>query len=68
MKDNYFGRQLKELRQARGMTQRALGEALGFCNQTVSFWESGRHEPDYDSLIKIAKFFEISIDELLGMK
>ena len=68
MKDNYFGRQLKELRQAKGLSQKELGEALGFCNQTVSFWESGRHEPDYDSLIAIAKFFDVSIDELLGIK
>ncbi len=68
MKDNYFGRQLKELRQAKGMTQKELGEVLGFCNQTVSFWESGRREPDYDCLVRISNFFEISIDELLGTK
>ena len=68
MKGNYFGKQLKELRRAKGISQRELGEKLGFCNQTVSFWESGRHEPDYDSLVSIAKFFDVSIDELLGLK
>ena len=68
MKDNVFGKQLKELRTSKGISQKELGEALGFCNQTVSFWESGRNEPDFDGLIAIAKFFEVSTDELLGVK
>ena len=67
MKSNVFGKRLKELRLERGLSQRKLGEALGFCNQTVSFWESGRCEPDYDSLVKIACFFNASTDFLLGL-
>ncbi|MBO5285629.1 MAG: helix-turn-helix transcriptional regulator [Clostridia bacterium] len=37
-----------------------------FCNQTISFWESGAREPDLDSLLKISNFFDVSIDSLLG--
>ncbi len=51
-----------------GISQRKLGEELGVCNQTVSFWESGQREPDIDSLITLAKFFEVTLDYLVGME
>ena len=63
MKNNTFGKQLKELRLEKGLSQ--LGELLGFCNQTVSFWENGNREPDLDTLVEIAHFFEVSLEELL---
>lgn len=65
MRNNVFGKKLKELRTEKGLSQHKLGENLGFCNQTVSFWESGSREPDLDTLVKIAHFFEISLDDLL---
>ncbi|MBQ4587523.1 MAG: helix-turn-helix transcriptional regulator [Clostridia bacterium] len=49
----------------KGLSQQKLGELLGFCNQTISFWESGSREPDLDTLVKIAHFFGVSVDELL---
>lgn len=66
MKDNFFGIKLKELRIERGLSQRKLGEILGFCNQTVSFWETGSREPDLDALVKIADYFNVSVDFLLN--
>ena len=68
MKNNIFGKRLKELRIEKGLSQQKLGEILGFCNQTVSFWESGSREPDLDTLVKIAHFFEIPYEELLEEK
>ena len=68
MKNNIFGIKLKELRVEKGYSQRKFGEILGFCNQTVSFWESGSREPDLDTLIKISEFFQVSVDFLLGKK
>ena len=68
MKDNFFGEKLKELRIEKGLSQRKLGKILGFCNQTVSFWETGSREPDLDALIEIADFFDVSLDFLLGRK
>lgn len=65
MKNNFFGKKLKELRLERGFSQKKLGESLGFCNQTVSFWESGSREPDLDTLVKISRFFDVSYEELL---
>lgn len=66
MKNNVFGKTLRQLRLEHGISQRKLGEELGFCNQTVSFWESGQREPDLDALIKIADYFKVSTDFLLG--
>ena len=64
MKNNEFGKKLKEFRVAKGLSQQKLGEELGFCNQTISFWESGSREPDLDTLLKISRYFEVSLDEL----
>lgn len=66
MKDNVFGQKLKSLRLEYGLSQRELGDKLDYCNQTVSFWETGQREPDLDALVKIAAFFEVSVDFLLG--
>ena len=65
IKDNIFGKNLKSLRIEKGISQQKLGEILGFCNQTISFWESGSREPDLDTLLAIARFFEVPIEELL---
>lgn len=66
MKNNLFGKNLRELRQEKGYSQRKLGELIGVCNQTISFWETGSREPDLEMLVKIADFFEVSVDYLLG--
>ena len=65
MKNNYFGKVLKSLRLEKGISQRKFGDDLGVVNQTVSFWEMGSREPDLDTLIKIAEYFNVSIDYLL---
>lgn len=66
MNNNYLGKTIKELRLEEGISQRELGKRLNVCNQTVSFWEGGQREPDLDSLLKIAKYFQVSTDFLLG--
>ena len=63
-----FGKLLKQLRIEKGLSQQKLGEVFGFCNQTVSFWESGSREPDLDTLVQIAHYFETSFEELLEEK
>lgn len=66
MKDNYFGKTLKQLRLERKLSQRKFGEAMGVVNQAVSSWETGTNEPDFDTLLKIAKFFNVTASFLLG--
>ena len=68
MEKNVFGKNLKELRTEKGLSQRELGKEFGVCNQTISFWELGSREPDLDFLVKISDFFNVSIDYLLGKK
>lgn len=65
MENNIFGKKLKELRMEKGLSQQKLGEILGFCNQTISFWESGSREPDLDTLVNIAHYFEVEFEDLL---
>ncbi len=68
MKNNYFGKTLKKLRLEKHLSQRKFGEIMGVVNQTVSSWEVGIREPDYDTLIKIAQYFEVSVGFLLGVE
>lgn len=66
MEKNILGNKLKDLRLEKSLSQRKLGNILGVCNQTISFWETGSREPNLDYLVKISRFFELSIDFLLG--
>ena len=54
------------LRREAGMNQRELGQKLGVGQTTISAWETGRNEPDYASLRKMAELFHASIDYLTG--
>ena len=68
MKKNVFGKRLKELRIEKGLSQKKLGEVFNVCNQTISFWETGSREPDLDTLLKIAHFFDVTLENLLEEK
>ena len=57
---------LKELRLENGMNQTALASALSTTQSSISKFESGRNTPDIATLIKIAAYFSVSVDYLLG--
>ena len=61
-----FNKKLQELRKKKGLTQEDLAEVLFVSRTAISKWESGRGYPNIDSLKVIAKFFEVTIDELLS--
>ena len=63
---NRFAQNAKEYRIAASLTQAELAEKLKTTQRKVSYWESGKIEPDLDTLISIAEFFDVSIDELVG--
>ncbi len=57
---------LKQLREQRNLTQLRLAMDLGMSQNTISRYETGTREADYATLIKIADYFDVSIDFLLG--
>jgi len=61
-----FSEKLQELRKQKGITQEELADKLCVSRSAVSKWEIGRGYPSLDSLKDIAKFFSLSIDELLS--
>ena len=56
---------LIQLRKSRKLLQKDVAEKLGVAISTYSYWESGKNEPDYESLLKLAKFFNVTTDYLL---
>ena len=65
---NKFSERLKECRLEKNLTRKELATKLFVSERLISYWENGQRECDFDMLIKIAKFFDISIDYLLGIK
>ena len=61
-----FNEKLQELRKQKGITQEELAESLYVSRTAISKWESGRGYPNIDSLKIIARFFGVTIDELLS--
>ena len=61
-----FHEKLQELRKQRGLTQEELAEKLYVSRTAVSKWESGRGYSNIDSLKAIAKFFSVTVDQLLS--
>lgn len=61
-----FISKLKELREEKGIQQKELAEILNVSKSTVSGWEVGRNEPNQEMLIKIATYFDVTTDFLLG--
>lgn len=56
---------LKELRKARGISQLKLAMDLGMNQNSISRYEGGAREADYQTLIALADYFNVSIDYLL---
>ena len=61
-----FNEKLQELRKQKGLTQEELAEKLYVSRTAISKWESGRGYPNIESLKAIAKFFGVTVDELLS--
>lgn len=59
-----LGKKIRLLRKKNDMSQRELAGVLSVTPQTISKWENDKSNPDIDSLVDIAKYFEITMDEL----
>ncbi len=63
---NKFKENLKDLRTEKKLGQVELATAIDVSKGIISLWENGLREPNMSSLIKLAAFFDVSIDELVG--
>ncbi len=65
-----FGQRLKELRREAKVTQEELAKAIGLSEingkTAVTKYENDKREPEYDTLVKIADYLQVSLDYLLG--
>ena len=62
-----FTERLRELRVDKKLMQRELAEMIGVPVRTYGNWEIGASEPPMDMIVKLAKFFNVTTDYLLGM-
>ncbi len=66
--ENKFKDILKELRTEKNIGQVELAKTIGVSKGIISIWENGLRKPNMYSLILLAKYFKISIDELVALK
>jgi len=66
MTKSYFGDNLYTLRKQRGLSQDEFAEKMGVSRQAISKWERNESYPDTENLIAIAKFFGVSIDDMIN--
>ena len=59
---------VRELREARGLSQAALGAELGVSRQTVNSLETGKYDPSLPLAFTIARYFELPIEEIFHVE
>ncbi|WP_458407210.1 helix-turn-helix domain-containing protein [Anaerotignum sp.] len=62
-----FPERLRQLRKSGNISQQKLGTYLNYGYTAIANYESGRNEPSFDTLMKIAIFFDVTVDYLLGL-
>ncbi|MCP5197969.1 MAG: helix-turn-helix transcriptional regulator [Gammaproteobacteria bacterium] len=60
-----FGKNLAQLRKARGLTQAELSDLLDIQQRLIGRWEQGQGKPQFDYILKLADVLEVSLDRLL---
>jgi transcriptional regulator with XRE-family HTH domain len=61
-----IGERLKSLRKGVGLTQMGFAKSFQVSNGAVAMWETNKREPDNETLSRLADFFGVSVDYLLG--
>ena len=61
-----FAERLLELRKEKGISQARLAQDLQVSYAVICYWETNRSEPTAPNLVKIANYFDVSVDYLLG--
>ena len=63
---NILGSRLKELRENKGLRQEDIADMFGYGKSTISQWESGKNDPEFKIITKLADYFNTTTDYLLG--
>lgn len=66
--ENNLQTRLKELRIEKNLSQQKLAQEIGVTQKAIDFWEKGINEPKASYIIKLAKFFNVSSDYILGIE
>ena len=61
-----FANKLKELRNEKGLTSKALGKIIGVSDATIIRWENNQNDIKAEQLFKLSRFFGVTTDYLLG--
>ena len=62
-----FSERLKKARKEKGFLQREIAEMLGVRQGSYTHWETGTREPNFKTLVSLAKYLSVSTDYLLGV-
>ncbi|MBR6778999.1 MAG: helix-turn-helix transcriptional regulator [Clostridia bacterium] len=68
MKEDTISIRLKDLRLENNLSQQKLAKLIGVTQKAIDFWEKGINEPKASYIIKLAKYFQVSTDYLLGVE
>ena len=63
-----FAERLKELRAEKGLSQEQLARQVGFTHTAIGLWELNKRVPNLDAVIKLAKFFDVSVGYIAGVE
>ena len=63
-----FCERLQQLRKERGLKQSELASILNTTQRRISYMELGKVEPDIETLVLLAKFYDVSTDYIIGIK
>ncbi len=66
--ENIFGNNLNKYRTQKGFSQKEVAKHLNIAQSTYSLYENSEREPNIEKIVKIAKLFSVSIDDLFGYK
>lgn len=61
-----FSTRLKQLREEKNILQKTIADTIGVSQPTYTLYENGKREPNFETLLKIAKYFNVTTDYLLG--
>ena len=64
---NKLGERIKYLRNEKGVGQNLLAKELQLSNASISYWETGKQEPSAEAIFKLALYFNVSADYILGL-